>query len=35
VFLPYFYYDNPQERYNLSVHAGDNLSFPKVPLESR
>ena len=29
VYLPYYYYDKPQQSYNLSVPAGDNLSFPK------
>lgn len=29
VYLPYYYYDKPQTSYNLSVAAGDNLSFPR------
>jgi hypothetical protein len=29
VYLPYYRYKQPMERYPLSVLVGDNLSFPK------
>ena len=29
VYLPYYRYKQPMERYPVSVLVGDNLSFPK------